>query len=341
MNSLLLKANILLTNVLFSAGGIDGGSVSGDVVSGNSVSEDVVSGNVIEQLGEVESVEDIKKEIGVIGQMLAEAPDRLARFAIKFAIALIVFFIATKIIKLIRKLAKKWMIKGGAEAGVIQFSDSLIKVILYVLLLAGFMSYFGIETTSLITLIGSAGVAFALALQGSLSNFTGGVLILLLKPFKVGDYIIEDKNKNEGTVLEIKLFYTKLRTVDDRIVILPNGDLANSSLTNLHLSPNRRVCLSVGISYNSDIRKAKKVIRDCIENDEFAMKDSLIDVYVSSLDESCVTIGFRYYVKNEDYFASKWAILEEVKYALDENDIEIPFNQLDVHVSNTHQSAGK
>ena len=336
MNTLLLKMNLLLSNIMFSADVADGATVSGDVVS-----ENTVSGNVLEQLGEVESVEDLKQEVSVISQMLAELPDKLTKFAVKFVVALIVFFIATKIIKLIRKLAKRWMIKGGAEAGVIQFSDSLIKVVLYVLLIAGFMSYFGIETASLITIIGSAGVAFALALQGSLSNFTGGVLILLLKPFKVGDYIVEDKNKNEGTVLEIKLFYTKLRTVDDRIVILPNGDLANSSLTNLHLSPNRRVCLSVGISYNADIRKAKKVIRDCIEKDEYAMKDGLVDVYVSSLDESCVTIGFRYYVKNEDYFASKWAILEEVKYALDENDIEIPFNQLDVHISNTHQSAGK
>lgn len=341
MSSILLKMNGLLTNLLFSAEGADGATVSADAVSGNAVSENTVSGNVLEALGEVENAEDLKKEIGVIGQMLAEAPDRLARFAVKFVIALIALFIASKIIKLIRKITKRWMIKGGAEAGVIQFTDSLIKVVLYVLLLAGFMSYFGIETTSLITIIGSAGVAFALALQGSLSNFTGGVLILLLKPFKVGDYIIEDKNKNEGTVLEIKLFYTKLRTVDDRIVILPNGDLANSSLTNLHLSPNRRVCLTVGISYHADIRKAKQVIRECIEKDEFAMKDGLVDVYVNSLDESCVTIGFRYYVKNEDYFASRWAILEEIKYALDENDIEIPFNQLDVHVTNVGSKAGK
>lgn len=336
MNTLMLKLNMLLANIAFSD---EGGVI--ETVSENGVSENSVSGNVIEQLGAVESPEELKEELSVIGQMLSEVPDRLAKFGFKFIIAVIVFFIASKLIKLTRKIIKKWMIKAGAEAGVIQFLDSLLKVILYVLLIAGFMSYFGIETTSLITIIGSAGVAFALALQGSLSNFTGGVLILLLKPFKVGDYIIEDKNKNEGTVIEIQLFYTKLRTVDDRIVILPNGDLANSSLTNLHLSPNRRVCLSVGISYNSDIRKAKQVIRDCIAKDEYAIKDGIVEVFVSSLDESCVTIGYRYYVKNEDYFASKWSILEEVKYALDENDIEIPFNQLDVHVSTTHQSAGK
>lgn len=316
MNDILFKINELLTDA----------SVSDDTVSGNTV-----SGNVLEQLGQVESAEDLKQELNVIGQMLADVPEKLARFAFKFIIALVLFLIASKVIKLIRKLLKRWLIKGGAEAGVIQFLDSFIKVILYVLLLAGFMSYFGIETASLITVIGSAGVAFALALQGSLSNFTGGVLLLLLKPFKVGDYIIEDKNKNEGTVLEMQLFYTKLRTVDDRIVILPNGDLANCSLTNLHLSPNRRVCLSVGISYKADIKKAKEIIEKCIREDKYAIPEGIVDVYVSSLDESCVTIGFRYYVKNDDYFASRWSILEEIKYAFDENDIPIPYNQLDVH----------
>ncbi|MCQ2541295.1 MAG: mechanosensitive ion channel [Lachnospiraceae bacterium] len=321
INNIACKIGTLLTEV----------APDGETVSVDTVSENTVSGNVLEQLGQVENAEDLKQELNVIGQMLAELPDKLARFAFKFIIALIIFFIATKIIKLVRKIVKRSLIKGGAEAGVIQFLDSLLKVILYLLLIAGFMSYFGIETASLITVIGSAGVAFALALQGSLSNFTGGVLLLLLKPFKVGDYIVEDKNKNEGTVLEIKLFYTKLRTVDDRIVILPNGDLANSSLTNLHLSPNRRVCLTVGISYKADIRKAKAVIEQCIKDDKYAIPDGVVDVYVSELASSSVNISFRYYVKNDDYFASRWAILEEVKYAFDENGIEIPYNQLDVH----------
>ena len=315
----------MATGRLLTSDSVSDGSVSADVVSENAVSE-----NIIESLGNIESAEDLQRELGVFQQMVRDWPEKLIKFAIKFGIALIIFFICSKLINLIRKLVKRGLAKAGAEAGVIQFLDSFVKVILYFLVFVGLCSFFGIQTTSLITLIGSAGVAFALALQGSLSNFIGGVLILLIKPFKVGDYIVV--NGSEGTVTTIELFYTHLRTVDDRIVILPNGNLANSSLTNLNLSPHRRLCLKVGISYNSDIRKAKDIIRKCIESDERAIEGGIVDIYVDALDESQVTLGFRYYVENDDYFASKWYILEEIKYAFDENGIEIPFNQMDVNI---------
>lgn len=306
--------------------------IADTTVSANSVSEASASVNIIESLAEIQTVDDLKENIGVIQTIVQEWPEKLARFGVKFCIAIVAFIICMWIIKIIRTIFKKWLIKIKAEAGLIQFSDSLIKVILYIIVLTCFASYFGIQTASLITLLGSGTVAIALALQGSLSNFIGGVLILVLKPFRVGDYIIEDNKGNEGTVIEIQLFFTKLRTVDDKIVILPNGALANSSLTNLNLSPHRRICLVVGISYDSDIKKAKEIIKKCIDDDERAIKGGIVDIYVDSLGDSSVNIGFRYFVENDDYWSSRWDILETIKYEFEANGISIPFNQMDVNI---------
>lgn len=257
--------------------------------------------------------------------------EKVIYFSIKFVLALLILFIGGKIIKLFRKIIRKGLDRKGAELGVKQFLDSFIKASLYFILILMIAGFFGFQTTSLMALLGSAGVTLALALQGSLSNLTGGVLILILKPFKVGDYIVEDNKKNEGTVIEIKLFYTKLRTVDDKIVVLPNGTLANTSLTNVTASPERRIVLNVGISYKSDIAKAKAIIRELLEKNEMVIKDRPIKVVVESLDESQVTISAKYFVKNEDYFESQWYMTEHIKLEFDSRGVEIPFNQLDVH----------
>ena len=233
---------------------------------------------------------------------------------------------------MIRKILKKSLQRANSEQGVIQFLDSLVKVVLYVLLCIGIASYFGLETTSFIAVLGSAGVTIALALQGSLSNFTGGVLILLLKPFRVGDYIKEDNKGNEGTVTEIQLFYTKLRTIDDKVIVLPNGTLANTSLTNVNECPIRRLILAIGISYSSDIRKAKEIIKKVLEENEYVLHDMETQIYVDALEDSQVTLGIRCMVKRENYFPAKWDMLEEIKEKLTEGGVEIPFPQMDVHL---------
>ena len=192
------------------------------------------------------------------------------------------------------------------------------------------------DTTSVAAALASCGVAIGLALQGSLSNFAGGVLILVLKPFVVGDYIVEDNKGREGTVKEIQLFYTKLLTVDNKTVIIPNGTLANTSLTNVTAQDKRRLDLSVGISYDADLKKAKELIEGIFRADEDILKEEGINVFVDNLGDSSVVIGARGWVKKDAYWTTKWRLTENIKLTLDENGIEIPFNQVVVHVKENH-----
>ena len=193
--------------------------------------------------------------------------------------------------------------------------------------------FLGIPTSSVIAAISAAGLAIGLALQGSLSNFAGGVLILLFKPFDIGDYIKEDTHGNEGTVEGIDLFYTKLKTPDNKQVVVPNGILANSSLTNFTSQNMRRVDITVGISYDSDIKLAKSILLDIINADERVLKDQDINVFVAELAESQVTLGTRFWVATDDYWQTKWDMLELYKEQLEGNGIDIPFNQLCVTIN--------
>ena len=273
----------------------------------------------------------MEKEIGKLTQYISDKIPGLLDFALGVVLALIVFFIGAKLIKWIRKIVKASMEKAHVDKGVCQFVDSLLKFALYAILIFSIAQKFGLDTTSVAAALASCGVAVGLALQGSLSNFAGGVLILVLKPFVVGDYIVEDNKGREGTVKEIQLFYTKLMTADNKTVIIPNGSLANTSLTNVTAQKTRRLDFTVGISYDADLKKAKQLIEDLVCNDEAILKDEDINVFVDSLGDSAVVIGARGWVKKEDYWAAKWRITENIKLTLDENGIEIPFNQIVVH----------
>lgn len=264
--------------------------------------------------------------------MLQSLPSKALDLAVRVLITVLVFVIGGKLIKLVRKILKKSLTHADAEVGLIQFLDSFVKYALYAMLIFAIATNFGFDATSIVALLGSAGVTIGLALQGSLSNFAGGVLILLLKPFKVGDYITEDNKGNSGTVKEIGLFYTKLATGDNKIVILPNGTLANTSLTNASQATIRRVDLTVGISYTADIEKAKQVIHEIIEADQRVMKNEDVLVYVDSLGSSEVMIGARCHCSNADYWKVKWSLLENIKLTFDAEGIEIPFPQLTVHM---------
>lgn len=274
-------------------------------------------------------------DIGIIEKFFKELPEKAWNLGVRVLLSVIVLFVGVQMIKLIRKIIKNSLRRGNADKGVIQFIDSFVKASLYVLLILTIASGFGLDAASILALLGSAGVAIGLAIQGSLANFVGGVLILLLKPFKVGDYIREDGGGNEGTVTTIELFYTKLTTPDNKVIVLPNGTLANSSLTNVTACDSRRMDLIVGISYDADIRQAKEILRQVLEEDEAVLKDKEHFAYVDELAESAVNIGVRCWFSMDDYWQGKWRVTESVKYALDEAGIKIPYPQMEVHWEKT------
>ena len=204
-----------------------------------------------------EATQQAVKQVNQITQYLQDSIPGLITFGLEVLAALVAFFIGRLVIKWIRKIVRRSFERSEADKGVEQFVDSLLKYGLYGILIFCLISSLGFDTTSVAALLASSGVAIGLALQGSLSNFAGGVLILLLKPFVVGDYIIEDTNGKEGTVKEIQIFYTKLSTIDNKTIVIPNGMLTNNSITNATAKDERQLDLRVGISYNADIKKGK------------------------------------------------------------------------------------
>ena len=235
-------------------------------------------------------------------------------------------------IRSVVKMVHRSMERAGTDAGVKQFVLPLLKYALYLILVFLIMGLFGIATTSVVAIFGSVGVAVGLALQGSLSNLAGGVLILILKPFRVGDYIIEDTNKNEGTVSEISIFYTKLLTPDNRMIVIPNGMLSNSSLTNVSHMDRRRIDVTVGIAYESDLKKAKEALYEAAAKETERIPEEEIIVMVDSFGDSAMNMGVRIWVAAAGYWPARWRLMENIKYALDENGIVIPFPQMDVKI---------
>ena len=277
-------------------------------------------------------LQEVAENPGIIRTWLEGLVPDLLNFALQVVIALVVYVIGGKIIKLILKMLSRGMERRGTDEGVKQFLLPLVKYSLYVILIFIIMGLFGIATTSAVAVLGSAGVAVGLALQGSLSNFAGGVLILLLKPFRVGDYIVEHSGGKEGTVTEISIFYTKLLSADNKMILVPNGTLANCTVTNVSGMEKRRVDVEVGIAYEADIRTAKEVLKKVAAEDEARIKEEEPIVFVDSLGDSSVNMGVRIWVEAENYWSTKWRLTENVKYALDEAGISIPYPQLDVQI---------
>lgn len=286
---------------------------------------------VEEQIKEIEYIASDELNVGLVERYLQELPETILRLGIRVLLAVVVFFIGVQLIKLIRRILRKSFERRNVDVGVSRFLDSLIKAVLYILLLFMIASSFGLDATSVVALVGSAGVAIGLAVQGSLSNFAGGVLILLLKPFKIGDYI-RDAAGNEGTVEEVQLFYTRLITPDRHIVIVPNGTLANSNILNMSTTEDRRLDLRIGISYDADIRRAREVLLAVMNADQGVSQEQEKQVFVEELADSGVILFMRCYSRNELYWETKWRLLEAAKYALDEAGISIPYPQVDVHV---------
>ena len=269
----------------------------------------------------------------LIQEFIYALPEKALNLGVRIIYALIFIAIGTQLIKVVRRVIKRAIQRTEAEQGVITFVDSFVKAGLYIVLALFIASYFGVDAASVIALVGSAGVAIGLAVQGSLSNLAGGVLLLLLKPFVVGDYIV-DSNGMEGTVQEIQIFFTKLKTPDNKTIILPNGNLANNSIVNVTTAKNRRCDIVVGISYDSDIKKAKEVLMEVLNKEEKVLRDKDVNVFVDQLADSSINICVRCWFDNADFWPAKWRLNENIKYALDEAGITSPFPQMDVHLKN-------
>lgn len=291
---------------------------------------------VAETALDLQNVVEVKEELSRFGKWLEDLFPKMMDFILQIALAFVFIIIGMKLIKWVRKILTKSLERNNADTGLIQFLDSLVKYGLYILLGLTILQRFGVQTTSIVAAIGSVGVAIGLALQGSLSNFAGGVIILLLKPFKVGDYIIQ--GSLEGSVSEIQLFYTTLTTGDNRKIIIPNGQLADNSLINVTTADKRRLDVRVGISYKADMKLAKEILLKLAFADEDVLKEEEGKepaAYVEELAESSVNMLLRVWVPTGNYWGAKCRITEEIKLAFDEAGIEIPFNQLDVHVINS------
>lgn len=286
----------------------------------------------VAQTIDLQDAEAVKKEISRFGQWLDELFPKLLDFVLQVALAFVFLVIGAKLIGWVRKLVRHSLEKNHADTGVIQFLDSMVKYGLYIILALTILQRFGVQTTSIVAAIGSVGVAIGLALQGSLSNFAGGVIILLIKPFKVGDYIIQDSL--EGTVTEIQLFYTTLTTGDNRKVIIPNGQLADNSLINVTAAETRRLDIKVGISYGSDVKLAKEILLKLGNEDPDTLKEDgkAPMAAVEELADSSVNMLLRVWTPTDQYWTVKFRLTEAVKLAFDEEGIEIPFPQMDVRV---------
>ncbi len=294
------------------------------------VTADATAETTTEAIGESlkETVEKANQFIDHLEDMIPS----IINFGINVLIAIILFLIGKVLIKLVLKMCNKFFEKANMEISVKKFLISLIKTILYVILLITVCGQLGIETTSFIAVVGSAGLALGLAFQGSLSNFAGGVLILLLKPFKVGDYISESGSGREGTVQQIDICYTTLITPDNKKVVIPNGNLSNSSLTNTTAFEKRRVDIEIGVSYSVDIAEAKAVMEAVAKSHKLVLQNEEIFSFVSNLDASYVALGLRVWSLTTDYWTVKCDLIENIKKEFDEKGIEIPFNQLVVHL---------
>lgn len=280
----------------------------------------------------MELEELVEEEInpGVIEKFLDELPEKAFHLGFRVVLAAIAFMIGVQLIRLLRSVLKKALRKSHVDDSAIHFIDSFTKFGLYFILILLIASGLGVDAASILALLGSASVAIGLAVQGSLSNFAGGVLLLILKPFVAGEYI-KDAAGNEGTVEAVDVFYTQLITPDNRIVVLPNGNLANGTITNYTRCKERRIDVPVGIAYKEDIQSAREVLEQVANKESGVIKEKEIRVFVDSLGESSVNLIVRCWAFQSEYWDTKWRLTEQVKYALDEAGITIPFPQMDVH----------
>lgn len=261
-------------------------------------------------------------------------PDSLMEMALPFAtnllLAIVIYIAGRWLAKRLVSLISSVMHKQKLDEALIEFIASISSVLLTFVVALIALEQLGIDTTSLLALLGAAGLAVGLALKDSLSNFAAGVMLILFKPFKIGDFV--EAGGIAGVVEKISVFSTQFRTGDNREIIVPNSGIYGGVITNFSAKPTRRIDLVIGIGYDDDIKQARDVLRDIVNNDERILKDPETVIAVSELGDSSVNFVVRPWVKSEDYWAVHWDLLETIKLTFDQQGISIPYPQQDVHL---------
>ncbi len=261
---------------------------------------------------------------------MAKAIDWAWEILPNLLLSVIILFVGLWVVRFINSMVKKFFLKKDYDATLGTFLQSFISIALKVLLFVLLVTQLGVKSSSLVAIIGAAGLAVGLALQGSLANFAGGVLILLFKPFKVGDFI--SAQGIDGTVKEITIFTTKISTFGNQLAIVPNGQLSNNNIINFNTQEIRRDRIVVGISYSSNIKLAKDILLQICNECENILKEPIPEVFVEALNDSSVDLQLRFWARNEVFWPAHFYVLEELKYRFDAQGIEIPFPQRVVHM---------
>ncbi|RUO78424.1 mechanosensitive ion channel domain-containing protein [Pseudidiomarina taiwanensis] len=261
---------------------------------------------------------------------IVENQEMLLSYTVKFIVAILILIVGKIVANSVAKLMGKGMQKREMDGAVVSFLTAIIRTVIFIAAILMALSQVGVQTTSFVAILGAAGLAIGLSLQGSLSNIASGVLIIMFRPFRAGEYV--DAGGVSGTVQEVNIFQTILKTPDNKVVFVPNAQITGSPITNYSREDTRRVDLLIGVSYDADLHKTKEVLTGVLEAESRLLKDPAWNIQVHALNNSSVDFIVRPWVKSEDYWGVYWDLMREIKLALDKNGIGIPYPQMDVHL---------
>ncbi|MGZ9898820.1 mechanosensitive ion channel family protein [Shewanella gaetbuli] len=262
--------------------------------------------------------------------LMQQAPEFLMAYGLKALAALVIFIIGKYFAGVSKRLTSKVLTNRNVDQTVVSFVANMAWAIVFVFTVIATLGQVGVQTASLVAVIGAAGLAVGLALQGSLSNFASGVLMVLFRPCRVGDFV--EAAGVAGVVDEITIFSTKLRTGDNKLIVAPNSAIMNGTITNYSALAKRRIDLVIGVGYTSDIAKTKAVLAEVLDNNGYVLKDPAYTIGLAELADSSINFVVRPWVNTSDYWPARFEIIEQIKNALDAAEIEIPFPQMDLHV---------
>ena len=263
-------------------------------------------------------------------KMIDQAPELIVNYGTQIFMALVIFIIGKWIVRLVANGLRKAMDKKEVDPTISKFVGSIVYTTLLAFIIIAALGQLGIQTASFVAIIGAAGLAVGFALQGSLSNFASGVLLILFRPIRTGDFV--EAAGEAGVVEEVGIFSTIMKTGDNKTIIIPNSNVMSGNITNYSLKPTRRIDMVIGIGYDDDIKKAKAVLLEIMAKEKRVLKDPEVTIAVAELADSSINFVVRPWVKSDDYWPTKFDLLETIKLRFDEESIGIPYPQMDIHL---------